>query len=242
MKDTRDMTADKKLKRHGGKSDTRSKRIARPSTSACEALPAESIQALRDVISRHSSGNPWTNAHVRIRNEVVMQLFLQLGLRRGEVLGIKIPEIHFEENFLAVGSGPQCSKSRSATQADRQLPVSDDLIHLIREYICGARSEIKGSKRHDYLIVSDRTGVPLTNEGLNRVFETLRKGLPDLLSGLTAHGLRLNWNLEFLRVMEKRGANEEDVRRLRCHYMGWSDLKTADLYDRWRFRDNNRRR
>jgi integrase len=68
---------------------------------ARQGLSAEEISLLLEVVKLDSICNPWKSEFIRVRNRLIVHLLLSLGLRKGELLGIKIGDMNLEKNELA---------------------------------------------------------------------------------------------------------------------------------------------
>jgi integrase len=111
------------------------------------------------------------------------------------------------------------------------LPLEESLAQLTRRYILGARRSLAGARRHDFLIVANGTGAPLTLDGLNKAFTALRNKCPDVPRDLTPHVLRHTWNDRFSELMDRERIPEDREQKMRSRFMGWSDTsKTAATY------------
>lgn len=203
-----------------------------------EGLSPEALVRLKQVIDPSSADNPWTGAHARERNALIVYWLLSLGLRRGELLGIRIPDINFQTNEVLIArraddpADPRKHQPNAKTNG-RLLSLDDDLAQLTRRYILGARRNFEGARKHDFLIVATGTGAPLTLVALNKVFAALRRKCPDLPDELTPHVLRHTWNDRFSELMDKHRVSEETEHKMRSRLMGWSETsQTATTYTR----------
>lgn len=195
-------------------------------------LSAESQARLNQVIASSSPENPWTSEHARERNELIVRWLQNLGLRRGELLGIRIPNIDFQTNEVRITrraddpNDPRVRQPNTKTRG-RLLPLDEDLVQLTRHYILNARRQFEGARRHDFLFVANGTGAPLTHAAVDRVFTTLRQKCPDLPDDLTPHVLRHTWNDCFSEVMDENRVSEETEQKMRARLMGWSETSTT---------------
>lgn len=197
-----------------------------------EGMPAESLTHLIAVIDPASSANPWTGSHARERNALMLRWFLGLGVRRGELLGVRISDINFQSHEVLIArradapDDPRKFQPNTKTN-DRLLALDDDLAYQTRQYITGRRRAVRGARQHEYLFVANGSGAPLTLDALNKVFVGLRKKCPDLPSDLTPHMLRHTWNDLFSDLMDKQKIPEETEKRMRSRLMGWVPTSTA---------------
>jgi integrase len=203
-----------------------------------EGMSSAALGRLLAVIEPTSPDNPWSGDHARERNALIVRLLLSLGVRRGELLGLRISDINFQANEVLIArraddpEDPRKLQPNAKTN-DRLLSLEDDMAVLTRRYITGSRRAIKGARRHEYLIVANGSGAPLTLAALNKVFVALRRKCPDLPEQLTPHVLRHTWNDNFSEVMDKQRVSEETEKKMRSRLMGWSETSnTAATYTR----------
>jgi integrase len=179
------------------------------------------------VIEPTSADNPWVGGHARERNRLIVRWLLALGLRRGELLGVRISDINFQTTEVLIArraddpADPRRAQPNTKTR-DRLLFLDEDLELLTRQYIIGPRRALPGARKHEYLFVANGSGAPLTLAALNKVFAALRRRCPDIPNDLTPHVLRHTWNDLFSEVMDKQKVPEEIEKRSRARIMGWS--------------------
>lgn len=203
-----------------------------------EGMSAEALARLIDVIEPTSQENPWKGDHARERNALMVKWLISLGVRRGELLGVKTSDINFHSNEVLIArraddpSDSRKSQPNSKTK-DRLLGLDEDLTELTRRYITGRRRAIRGSRKNEFLFVANGTGAQLTLAALNKVFVALRQRCPDLPETLTPHVLRHTWNDTFSEIMDKKGIPEQAEKKMRSRLMGWSETSnTAATYTR----------
>lgn len=205
---------------------------------AREGLSDEARARLLDVIRLTAPDNPWKNEHARVRNQLMVRWLYDLGVRRGELLGVRISDINFQANEVLIArraDDPLDPRRRqpNAKTSDRLLALEEDLAVLTRQYITAQRRAIRGARRHDFLFVANGSGAPLTMAALNKVFVTLRERVPDLPDELSPHVLRHTWNDRFSDLMDAKQVSEETEKKLRSTLMGWSPTsQTAAIYTR----------
>ena len=203
-----------------------------------EGLPLEVVNRLLSVTAPESSENPWKGDSARIRNSLVIRWFFELGLRRGELLNVKIADIDFQTEELLVArraddpKDPRKDQPKVKTR-DRKLPVSSHLCSMTHDYITKTRRLIPGAMRHPFLFVAMGTGAPLSLSSVNCLFAELREAFPDEFFAVTPHVLRHTWNDRFSETMDKAKVTEPEEEQMRSFLMGWSPTsKTALIYTR----------
>jgi site-specific recombinase XerD len=207
-------------------------------TGQREGLAPESIVELLRVVWPQSPANPWKGEHTRHRNALIVQWLYYLGLRRGELLGVRVQDIDFRKGTVTIHrraddvKDPRTNQPQTKTKA-REIPLGEGLRSLTYEYVMSHRSALKGAMKHDFLFCADVTGRPMSLPTLNKVFVVLRKKCSDLPAALCPHVMRHTWNDRFSEEMDKRNTSEESEKKLRSYLMGWSETSgTAATYTR----------
>ncbi|VVD59242.1 integrase [Pandoraea horticolens] len=200
------------------------------------ALNDSMQERLWQVVHANSLENPWHGAHSRVRNELIIRWFMGLGVRRGELLGIKISDIDFQSNTVFIARraddfrDPRVRQPNAKTR-DRLLPISDDLARRTRLYILNERRVFPAARGHAFLLVANG-GAPLSLRGLNRIFASLGKRHSELRD-VFPHILRHTNNYNFSKIADAMGMEPEMERKTRSQLMGWSETSgSAEVYTR----------
>ena len=191
------------------------------------------VARLMEVIEPTHLSNPFANARVAERNALAIHMLVALGIRRGELLGIHVDDVSWDEQWLGIRKRPDDPRDPRMHQPksktiERDLPDLANLLERIRRYVMGARRKTKGAKNHPFLLVGhgndEDEGQPLSISGLNKTFEVLRACDP-LLDGLHAHALRHHWNWRFSTAMDAKPESQrespEEQEAIRNQWMGW---------------------
>lgn len=192
-----------------------------------EGIADEARDRLFSVIDPNSPENPWKRTAARERNALIVRLLYHLGMRKGELLGVKISDFDWRKNTLRITRHPDDKEDprRNAPQTKtraRTLALGAGLIKQVETYVLGARRSTETAQKHGYLLVA-LDGKPMSQSALDRLFKDLRKRVPDLPQDLTAHVLRHSWNDNFSAIMDQRGVDARIEEKLRCEQMGWAD-------------------
>ncbi|MFP4897099.1 tyrosine-type recombinase/integrase [Paraburkholderia sp. EG304] len=210
------------------------------SQSSRMGLTAEQKAELVRLTDPACPDNPWAGNFVRDRNRLIVLWGLGTGLRRGELLGLRIRLLDFRRNMASVMRRPDDKSDPrkyqpNAKTLERVIGIGEELAYLTHQHIVEYRTQVRGAQKHDFLFVAEITGRPLSLAGFSKVFRSLREKHQAVGHALTAHVLRHTWNEDFSEIADKAGLSPEDELRARNHAMGWSDIsKTADQYLRRR--------
>jgi integrase len=202
-----------------------------------EGLAPEAIKQAIERFDPQSSNNPWKKEHVRFRNSLIWTIFLYLGVRGGELLGIRVRHIDLRRGTLTIArqadshDDPRRRQPNTKTLG-RKLELSAPLQRQITDYILVHRHKLLNAQRHDFLFVSD-SGNPLSTPGLNKIFWVLRTKCPELSRTLTPHVLRHTWNERFSEEVDARQIATEVEKKSRSFLMGWVPTSnSAAIYTR----------
>lgn len=205
------------------------------SVGAREGLPEPQIKRLLEVIEPNFEGNPWRNYHVRERNYLIVFWFISLGIRRGELLNLKISDIDSRRNLVTIARRADDKddvrrKQPLVKTRDRILELSPALLKLTLNYIVHTRNKVKGARKNEFLFVSTRSGDPLSSGAVNKIFSEIECAFPKDFTSLTPHVLRHTWNEVFSEQCDASSVDKETEVEARKYAMGWKDGTTAALY------------
>jgi len=195
-----------------------------------EALDEKMQQRLWTVITADSPDNPWRGRHAMIRNELIVRWFIGLGIRRGELLGVKISDLNWRslDVFIARRADdpddPRPHQPNTKTR-DRTLPLSIDLARRTHQYIMEERRRFPAARKHPFLFVANG-GAPLSVRGLNEIFVVLAAAHPEL-TAISPHILRHTNNFNFSNLADEKGMDPIVETKTRAQMMGWSETSDA---------------
>lgn len=203
-----------------------------------EGLAPDSVKELLRIIDPNSPDNPWQDVHSRFRNELIILVLYYLGVRRGELLGVRVFDIDFRKGSVIIArraddpTDPRKDQPNVKTRA-REIPLSQLLQDKTNAYVVKYRSALPAARRHEFLFVASDSGAPLSIPSFAKIFNVIRAKCPSLPRNLFAHLLRHTWNDRFSEEMDKRGVGEETEKKTRSYLMGWSETSgTAATYTR----------
>ncbi len=197
-------------------------------------LPDEVFFRMLDIIQPTSPDNPFK--HSKLRNYLIIALFIETGLRRGAVAKLKIEDCQFFGAFNEIliarrpddNEDPRLHRPSQKTKAHRAF-VSPELMRELQRYIEGTRSRYPAANTHDMIFISEMNhkgtaGQPLTLSAYQTLFESLSKALG---YNVHPHLLRHKWNEIFSDKADALGLHGEEVEKLRKYAMGWS--RTSEM-------------
>lgn len=209
----------------------------RAQLGAREGLSKEDQDRILDVIVPSSRKNPWKREFVRRRNWLIVVLMLATGIRKSELLGLKIGDLHSSLPKLRImrrADDPEDSRFVEANTKtnDRELELTPAIMSQVWQYINRDRHAIKAARKHPFLFVAEDGGL-LSSQSIDKLFVLLRGACPGLPVRLTSHVLRHTWNERFTEQADLMGLLEVEEERARNEQQGWAaDSKTASVYTR----------
>ncbi len=225
----------------------------RPKTSNKSSVSREDkylddtvLDTLEITLRPGSANNPVREYAVQVRNALMFTILRITGLRRGELLNLKVEDIDFGMNTMKVVRRPDLKGDARAYQPvaktrERVIPLIPELADQIYSYVLSHRNKVPGAKKHGYLFVTHKSGssegLPLSNAGFGKFMGQL-KHILEGYSGIHAHSLRHHWNYSFSKTCEIQGVTPEREEKIRSYLMGWSETSgTAATYNRRRIRE-----
>ena len=153
---------------------------------------------------------PWRSRLLRTRNLALFSTLLYTGVRKGELLGLRLTDIDLEHFELTVRAETSKSKLR------RIVPLSSKVIAALEDYLDQRRGLPLGS---EFLFVGGTGKAPLTTEGLKHLVEQMKR-----ISGVSfhLHQFRHTFAVNFL----NRGGDIAKLRQL----LGHRDIRMTSAY------------
>lgn len=194
-----------------------------------KGLDEITVAAIVEVMTPGSEYNVWSDEGLQVRNRLLLALMYELGIRRGELLNIKIEDINFGSGNLSVvrradeKDDPRVFQPLAKTN-DRDLPIKASTLKELQLYIANYRRHVPGAKKHGFLFVTHKPGKsqgqPISLSGYKDIIKSLREAVPPL-SDFTGHDLRHNWNDRFSNLMERAEISPAEEELMRSMLMGW---------------------
>lgn len=217
-----------------------------PPSSA--ALPPEVINAVFSIISSASEQNPF-RIGLRLRNSLICETLYETGIRRGELLKLKVEDLVDYDNafFIKLVRRPDDPEDwRRNEPAQKTLPrfiaISKNLYESLLTYIrLHRRPKRRGRPiklSHSYLFVSER-GFPLAESQINYIFSRIGQLLASYHPRLHPHAYRHSFCHMFLDHCVRVESMDEEAAKDRLRKIcGWtSGSEMPNLYTAKRLQD-----
>lgn len=203
-----------------------------------KSLNPDDVKLFFDIIHPDSCRNPWQDANVKKRNYLIVKMLFKTGIRRGELLGIRLEDINLPNAEIEIvkkensSDDPRVFIPRAKTLG-RKIKINDDLSKLIQEYVVIRRKDVN-KKHHGFLFISHlgRTkGLPLTLNGFTNIIKDARSVEPDIPGNVTAHSFRHTYFTDLSRKLTDKKVNPVKIKQYLDLLGGWSPVgDTAALY------------
>jgi len=206
---------------------------ARPDRTRYRSLTDTQLQIVRTLITE----NPFPE-RLQLRNWLMIELLLETGIRRGELLKLYTTDINqgSQHAYVTINdrerdpADPRAEEPALKTHG-RTVGISAQLYEVYEHYIQSERRPLRDGKPmkllHRYLFISDR-GRPLSiralSNVLDRLFLTIELAHPGLLPTLSAHDFRHTFADRFLAyLVEQRGHDLERATDELRRVCGWAE-------------------
>jgi integrase len=188
-------------------------------------LSDQEVAELREVVRPGHRRNPFKPV-VQFRNYVVVELMLATGLRRGEVLKVKLSHLPVgPKSTLTVqrtpGDKDDTRRNEPAVKTrEREIPIAKPLAVELWRY---AQKHRKPGK-HPYLFTSQRDGAPLDVAGVNWIFSCIvRRCFPHLRGKLHPHNIRHTFNNRLMVKARELGWSDDRQQKVQTYLNGWAE-------------------
>lgn len=190
-----------------------------------------------EIIQPWSNENPFKGS--RLRNQLIITLFNETGIRSGALAKLKISDIKndWSKPHLLITRRPNDpldtrQKKPSQKTKAHTTGISIQTFKLLINYIETEREKYLTAPTHDFIFVSEKgktKGEPLTLSSINKMMEKLSNTLKFKIH---PHLFRYKWNEIFDFNATKMGYSSEQIEDMRKYAMGWSEnSKMASIYN-----------
>ncbi len=179
----------------------RSLRIGAQPAQRIQPLEEAEVTAIRKAIGPFGTSADWEfpsvfAPHARLRNWLMFEVALQLGIRRGELLKLRLDSLPRGASdgilILRRPDDPHDSRPRepAVKTAERVIPASRELLATIRAYLTYPAPTGRTAGKSPYLFVA-RSGAPLSSDRADDVIVAI--GRHSGVKPLSWHRLRHTW-------------------------------------------------
>jgi len=171
-------------------------------------LPTKLIKQDAQKLLEVAFNYPYDYPYLRYRNHAIFSLFMFAGLRKSELLKLKLSDVDIENLTIFVNQGKG--------NKDRVVPMSFTLAQTLKRYL-EERKRLKKTCSEFFASLNRNLG--FTNTGLRNLIAQMRAA-----SGIkfSAHKLRHT----FATLMLEGGCDIYSLSKM----MGHSDIKTTTIY------------
>lgn len=210
-------------------------RLGARAADRIEPLEDAYIQAIRNSIGpRRDAKGVLTfpkafSPHTRLRNWLMFEVALELGIRRGELLKLRLDSLpRGADDGIRVLRRPDDphdarSKEPAVKTAERVIPASRNLLAAVRAYLTYPQPLGRTSGRSPYLFVA-RSGNPVSMDTADDVIAAI--GEHSGVAPLSWHRLRHTWAE---RMAEAFAGQPNGMDRL-VYLGGWTNPQSATRY------------
>jgi integrase len=189
----------------------------------------------KDITIRQSTGMEHSEKGVRLRNTIMLRTLYETGMRRGELLSLKLKSFVEASGgagaYLSIERNHDDELDRRANQPvaktlGRDVSISAELESQIIEYITQYRAELHnvGLTQESFVFCVHRTGKTQGNaisiNGFNSAFKQIKEKYPVLIK-CHPHAFRHDWNYRFSQKADELGISEAEEAEIREQQMGW---------------------
>lgn len=195
---------------------------------------------LLEIIKESSPKNPFKSS--KLRNQIIMQILIDTGVRVGAVLKLKISDLVDDwdnPRLLLTRTPDDATDPRRIPAANKtkalSVSVSSDLMKLIKLYVSTVRTSHSSAQEHDFVFISEKgvsSGQPISYKAIHKLVDKFGEAVGIKLH---PHKLRHKWNEVFTDKAEEAGYNAEQIEDMRKYSMGWvEDSKMVQTYNEFK--------
>lgn len=166
------------------------------------------IEEAEKLLNAPDMGTP-----IGYRDRTILEVFYATGIRRGELLSLKVNDVNLSEGLLRICYGKGAK--------DRMVPLSDTAVKFLQCYLYSIRPELLKNAVTDVLFVSTRRSGPIGGTTLDTMLERYTKKA-GIKKRVTAHV----WRHTCATHMVQNNANLRHVQEL----LGHRALTTTEVY------------
>jgi len=178
--------------------------------------PSELIERFMAIGAESDPRNPFRHPEVQLRNDIIFGLLRHTGMRRGELLSLRLDQFELGHEPYVWVRRNQDDRHDSrryqpvAKTKERPLPLPESLAKQIDRYMLKVRSKIGPARRHPYLLVSHRKGrtwgMPLSASALSSQIFSRMRAVDAAFEAIHPHAFRHHFNYELSVSIDRHNA------------------------------------
>ena len=166
-------------------------------------LTVDEVDKILSVLTKE---NP-----LELRNKTMIELTYSCGLRVSELINLKLSDIHLQMRIIDVyGKGSK----------ERIVPIGEEAVSLIKEYLEFGRPKLANNKSRDYLFIN-RNGLQMSRQMFFLIIKEKAK-LAGINKEISPHKLRHSFATHLL----ERGLDLRLIQEL----LGHESISTTEIY------------
>lgn len=175
------------------------------------------------VVAECAPDNPFKSVKVRLRNFVIFQMIFETGMRSGELLGLYVGDLIYDDKGDPVvrvidrrddPNDPRANPPAVKT-LERDIPISQRLYEKVQEYITSVRYCTKNARMHPFLFVNHRNdaylGHPMSDKNFQNELRRVVAVRPDRFKDIRRHGFRHNFNVRLTDQLDLYSIQEKPL-------------------------------
>ncbi|WP_234500060.1 MULTISPECIES: site-specific integrase [Stenotrophomonas] len=188
----------------------------REDDSELRSPPSELVERFMAIGAEGDLRNPFRHPDVQLRNAIIFGLLRHTGMRRGELLSLRLDQFDLGHEPHVWVRRNQDDKHDSrryqpvTKTKERPLPLPETLANQIDRYMLKVRAQIGPARRHPYLLVSHRKGStwgkPLSNSALNSQIFSRMRAVDPAFEAIHPHAFRHHFNYEISVSIDQHNA------------------------------------
>ncbi|HFF6157966.1 TPA: tyrosine-type recombinase/integrase [Stenotrophomonas maltophilia] len=188
----------------------------REDDSDLRSPPSELVERFMAIGSEGDPRNPFRHPEVQLRNAIIFGLLRHTGMRRGELLSLRLDQFDLGHEPHVWVRRNQDDKHDSrryqpvAKTKERPLPLPETLANQIDRYMLKVRAQIGPARRHPYLLVSHRKGntwgKPLSASALSSQIFSRMRTVDSAFEAIHPHAFRHHFNYELSVSIDQHNA------------------------------------
>jgi len=210
------------------------------------SLDSTESAALAELLDPDHLNNPFKGWETRLRNRSLLESMLYLGLRPGEALSLRIPDVKFGfPTTISVVRRPHPEddprRNPAAVKRNaRVLPLDHpSAAEHLREYLQNVRPilEARASKTSPFVFLSIQRGAPMSSRSVQKIVEKARGALTnhlfapsDAAVSLKPMSMRHTFSNDIEDALVAQGIDEVTRRQHLMQLRGDSSTKSSEPY------------